>query len=143
MTEQMVFHQRIRLPYRYTAGAAQRAALTVWPTACCAGRGATSAISSWHRRGRSARSARPAWSSSSTCPTPARWRGGPCGPAPTAQRTFGLVQLDGADNALLHRIAAADDTLTVGLRVKARWQSERAGEITDVECFEPAGQPSS
>jgi len=32
MTEQMIFHQRIRLPYRYTAGVAQRAALEGFAT---------------------------------------------------------------------------------------------------------------
>ena len=53
------------------------------------------------------------------------------------QRPFSwaLVQIDGADSALVH---AVDGQVTTGTRVKARWKPEgdRVGHITDIECFE-------
>jgi len=49
--------------------------------------------------------------------------------------TWALVQLDGADTTLLH---AVDGRVSSGDRVKIRWRSERIGNITDIECFEPA-----
>jgi uncharacterized OB-fold protein len=56
------------------------------------------------------------------------------------QRPFAwaLIRLDGADSALLHAIdVESASRLRTGLRVRARWRPERAGEIRDVECFEP------
>lgn len=48
-----------------------------------------------------------------------------------------LVRLDGADTPLLHALdAASPDAVCRGLRVRARWRSERRGHITDLECFE-------
>ena len=48
-----------------------------------------------------------------------------------------LVQLDGADTALLHALSAPSaDKVSTGMRVKARWKDERVGHITDIECFE-------
>lgn len=52
---------------------------------------------------------------------------------------WSLIQLDGADTALLHAVdAASPAALRTGLRVKPRWAAEPAGRITDIECFEPA-----
>ena len=55
---------------------------------------------------------------------------------------FALVTLDGADAPLLHAldVASPDDVVT-GMRVRARWRVERVGAITDIECFEPVGEP--
>jgi uncharacterized OB-fold protein len=56
------------------------------------------------------------------------------------QRPFAwaLVKLDGADSALLHAIdVESASRLRTGLRVRARWRSERVGDIHDIECFEP------
>jgi hypothetical protein len=52
---------------------------------------------------------------------------------------FVLVTLDGADKPLLHAldVNSADDVET-GMRVRVRWRGERVGDITDIECFEPA-----
>jgi uncharacterized OB-fold protein len=51
---------------------------------------------------------------------------------------WALVQLDGADTALLHALdAPSSDAVSTGMRVKARWKAERVGHITDIECFEP------
>lgn len=50
---------------------------------------------------------------------------------------FALIQLDGADTALLHAVdAPGPDHLRTGARVRARWAKERVGFITDIECFE-------
>jgi hypothetical protein len=51
----------------------------------------------------------------------------------------GLVQLDGADTVLVHRLLG-DGPWEVGMRVEAvlRPQDERAGSILDVEGFRPA-----
>jgi uncharacterized OB-fold protein len=51
---------------------------------------------------------------------------------------WALIRLDGADSALLHAIdAESASRLRTGLRVRARWRPERAGDIHDIECFEP------
>ena len=47
-----------------------------------------------------------------------------------------LVQLDGADTALLHALDA--DEPRTGMRVRPRWRPERAGAISDIACFEVA-----
>jgi uncharacterized OB-fold protein len=49
---------------------------------------------------------------------------------------WALIRLDGADTAIFHRIDAAPEVLHTGLRVRARWRSERVGAITDIACFE-------
>lgn len=50
---------------------------------------------------------------------------------------LGLIRVDGADTELLHLVEPADDErLHSGARVRARFKSERKGEITDIECFE-------
>jgi uncharacterized OB-fold protein len=50
---------------------------------------------------------------------------------------WALIRLDGADTALLHAVRAPASRMQTGMRVKARWRSERVGLITDIECFEP------
>jgi hypothetical protein len=51
-----------------------------------------------------------------------------------------LIQLDGADTALLHATDAGDpERMRTGMRVRARWRAERSGEMRDIECFEPEG----
>ena len=49
---------------------------------------------------------------------------------------WALVQLDGADTAMLHVIEAEESQMRTGMRVRARWREERQGLITDIECFE-------
>ncbi len=52
---------------------------------------------------------------------------------------WALVQLDGADTAMLHMVDAGSEAkMKTGMKVKARWAAERKGFITDIECFEPA-----
>ncbi|MDQ6526796.1 OB-fold domain-containing protein [Nocardioides sp. LHD-245] len=46
---------------------------------------------------------------------------------------FALVTLDGTDAPLLHAVdVASPDEISTGLKVRARWATERTGAITDV-----------
>lgn len=51
---------------------------------------------------------------------------------------WALVQIDGADTAIVHAIDAPHDAVAAGVRVRARWKpdADRVGHITDIECFE-------
>lgn len=49
---------------------------------------------------------------------------------------FALIRLDGADTAMLHAVAADEATMRSGMRVRARWREETAGEIGDIVWFE-------
>jgi uncharacterized OB-fold protein len=50
---------------------------------------------------------------------------------------WALVQLDGADTALLAAVdCGSADAIKTGDRVRARWADERVGSIRDLECFE-------
>ena len=138
--EVMTFHQRIRLPDRYAAGPAQRAALEGLAAGVLRGSRsehcdivlaparpfcprcyeATGAIVDLPDRG-----VLEGWTT--------RTRDG-------AAVTFGMIRLDGADTALMHRVDAAPKQLVVGLGVRARWSGEKQGEITDVEAFQPEGR---
>ncbi len=52
---------------------------------------------------------------------------------------WALVQLDGADTAMVHALDAGDAaSVHTGMRVRVRWATERTGHITDIACFEPA-----
>lgn len=51
---------------------------------------------------------------------------------------WALIQLDGADTALLHAVDAGSMArMHTGMRVRVRWASERSGRIQDIACFEP------
>ncbi len=50
---------------------------------------------------------------------------------------FGLVRLDGATSALLHRLLALPAASGAGIRVRARFATQRSGSILDLEGFEP------
>lgn len=52
---------------------------------------------------------------------------------------WALVKLDGADTGMLHVVDAGDASkMSTGMKVRVRWRDERAGDIFDIECFEPA-----
>jgi uncharacterized OB-fold protein len=52
---------------------------------------------------------------------------------------WALIQLDGADTAMLHAVDAGDPgAMQTGMRVVPRWRGERRGMVTDIECFVPA-----
>ena len=51
---------------------------------------------------------------------------------------WALIRIDGADTAMLHAVDCGDRALMhTGMRVSARWRSERRGELLDIECFVP------
>lgn len=51
---------------------------------------------------------------------------------------FALVQLEGAETAMLHAVDAGEPSgMRTGMRVRVRWRDETRGEITDIACFEP------
>jgi uncharacterized OB-fold protein len=55
---------------------------------------------------------------------------------------YALVQLDGADTALLHLVdQVEEDQLGSGLRVRADWRAQRIGSILDVRAFVPESRP--
>lgn len=50
---------------------------------------------------------------------------------------YALVQLDGSDTPFLHAVdAGSESAMSTGMRVKARWNDEATGMITDF-VFEP------
>ena len=51
---------------------------------------------------------------------------------------WALIQLDGADTALLH---AVDGPVKTGDRVRAHWVDEPVGSITDIAYFTPGDDP--
>ncbi len=61
------------------------------------------------------------------------------------QRPFAwaLIQLDGADTALLHAVdVASPDDIRTGMRVRVRWADEPIGHIRDIAHFLPAEAPA-
>ncbi len=51
---------------------------------------------------------------------------------------WALIQLDGADTALLHALDVSDPSqVHTGLRVRAHWAAEPTGTIHDIAYFEP------
>jgi uncharacterized OB-fold protein len=51
---------------------------------------------------------------------------------------FGLIQLDGADTALLHFIDGIEpEKVTIGMRVAAQFAENRSGTILDIDYFKP------
>jgi uncharacterized OB-fold protein len=51
---------------------------------------------------------------------------------------WALVQLDGADTAMLHAVdAGTPSRMHVGMRVRVRWAERTVGHIRDIACFEP------
>ena len=54
---------------------------------------------------------------------------------------WALIRLDGADTGMLHAVdAGTAASMQTGMRVRPRWADNRSGHITDIVCFEPAGQ---
>jgi len=51
---------------------------------------------------------------------------------------FGLIKLDGADTAMLHKLGEVDPAdVKIGMRVKAKFAERRQAKITDIEYFKP------
>lgn len=58
---------------------------------------------------------------------------------------YGAILLDGSDTPFLHLINAPADGARMGLRLKAKWKAveAREGSFTDIEYFEPSGEPDA
>ncbi len=49
---------------------------------------------------------------------------------------FALIKLDGADTAMLHYLEVSDPgRVRIGMRVKAKFSSDRGAKMQDIECF--------
>ncbi len=134
MTEQLVYHQRIKLPFRYTAGEAYEAFLralvdhTVLGSRC-----ETCELTLVP--------ARP------FCPQCSGRTGERIAVADRGElisytieqsgRIIGLIRLDGADTVMAHLIDGDPGALTLGMKVRVRWAAEALPEITAIEAFEP------
>jgi len=54
--------------------------------------------------------------------------------------TYGVVQLDGADTALVHMLGEVDpEDLKIGMRLEAVFKEEREASILDIRYFRPLG----
>jgi uncharacterized OB-fold protein len=67
------------------------------------------------------------------------WVETPTEKAPLQQPfAWALIKLDGADTAMLHAVDSGyQSMIKSGMRVTARWRSERVGSIRDIKCFVP------
>ena len=129
---ELVFEQKIDLPYTYTAGAVQRAALSGLREGrliASAGDGFVAVPASpFAPDGSHLREVRelPAAGVLVASTVAHHLPGAPA---------FGLVHVDGASHAMLHRLGDGAERLAPGSRVKAVWREERTGSILDIEYF--------
>jgi uncharacterized protein len=49
---------------------------------------------------------------------------------------WALIQLDGADTSLTHRVKGPREALRTGARVRPVWAEERVGHLNDIRFFE-------
>ena len=131
--EEMVYHQRIKLPYRYTAGEANQAFLIGLSEgrllgAECAGCGDVVVPLRPFCPGCSAPLADVKELSQEGTVLSHTTR--------AAGTVFGIIRIDGADTSFPHRLLA--DTPQIGMRVRVQWAEEREAEITAIEGFVPA-----
>lgn len=136
MTDPLILHQRIKLPYRYTAGPIHEAVLRGFEDHKVLG-------GSCGECSHVAAPAKPFCPSCSSAVhdlvevadagTLLSWTAvdGDEG------RCFALVRLDGSDSAMFHRLVS-DKPCTLGMRVRIDWSSESAAEITAISAFVPA-----
>ncbi|MHB1808537.1 MAG: hypothetical protein ACYCU0_04490 [Solirubrobacteraceae bacterium] len=138
--DHMVYEQRIELPYVYTAGAAQRAALDGLRDArlvAAAGDGWVNAPAvPFGPRGEHLRELSEI-SAEGVLLAVTRAHHRPDSP------TLGLIRIDGASNALLHRLGGGAEQLVPGARARAVWAQARSGSILDISHFEPLEQGAS
>ena len=57
-----------------------------------------------------------------------------------APLTYGVIQLDGADNGFVHMVGGVEvEQLRVGMRVEPVFAEERRGSVLDIRYFKPLG----
>jgi uncharacterized protein len=132
---ELVFDQKIDLPYVYTAGAAQRDALNglrEGHLVASSGDGYVSVPASpFAPDGTHLRETREIGDAGVLeATTVAHHLAG--------EPAFGLIRIDGASHPLLHRLGDGAESLGPGARVRAVWREERTGSITDIVHFAPA-----
>ena len=136
----VVFDQKIDLPYVYTAGAVQRDALNGLREgrliASCDDGYVSVPASPFAPDGTHLRDTRELTAEGVIeASTVAHHLPG----APA----FALIRLDGASHALLHHLGDGAERLGPGARVRAVWREERTGSITDIVHFAPATDTDS
>lgn len=130
---ELVFEQKIDLPYIYTAGPVQREALIGFKEGRLVG-------SEGH--GYVAVPANPfAPDGHHLRDTTELPLGGVVEAVTTAHHlegapVYGLIRIDGASEPMLHRL---DQVVPVGARVRGVWREDRVGAVTDIEHFTAAG----
>jgi len=136
----LVYEQKIDLPYTYTAGANQRAALTGLREGRLVGArdGAGEAIVPAKPFGPDGARLTELVDMPDEGTLEAVTLSHHLADAAGRPRAYGLIRIDGAGNLLLHRLGGGAEQLGPGARVRAVWRSERGGSIGDVEHFEPA-----
>ena len=130
---ELVFEQKIDLPYVYTAGPVQRAALTGFREGRLVGSeghgyvavpASPFAPAGQHLRDTIELAPEGVLEAVSTAHHLA---GAP---------VFGLIRIDGASEPMLHRL---DHRAPVGARMRGVWREQRVGAVTDIEHFTAAG----
>lgn len=132
--EELVYHQRIKLPYRYTAGEANTAFLD-------------GLVEGEVRGSRCEHCELTLVPARPFCPSCSGHTDGIVAVATegvvvahtveASGRVIGLVRLDGADSHLAHVLDVTPDDLVDGMRVRVRWADDPAAEITAIDRFEP------
>lgn len=131
---ELVFDQKIDLPYVYTAGAVQRDALNglrEGRLVASQGDGYVSVPASpFAPDGTHLRETREITDEGVLEATTVAHH---LADAPA----FGLIRIDGASHPLLHHLGDGAEELGPGDRVRAVWREERTGSITDIVHFAP------
>ncbi|GIU93451.1 MAG: hypothetical protein KatS3mg011_2357 [Acidimicrobiia bacterium] len=126
----MIFHQRIKLPYRYTAGEMNTRFLQALAEGAILG----ARCGSCSMTVVPARPFCPGCSSSLHDLVSVADEGVVTSYTIDAQgRVIGLIRLDGADTHFPHILDT--DSPRIGMRVRARWAEDRHPEITAIEAF--------
>ncbi len=138
MSEPTILHQKINLPYRYTAGKFHKAFLYGLADRRIVGSRCQACLTV-------AVPARP------FCPECSAHSGEtidmkPQGTLETwstvtirgVTRTYGLIRISGADTVMLHIVDAKPSGLRVGMDLAPRWSPEPVPEITAIQAFRPA-----
>lgn len=137
MSEPRVLHQKINLPYRYTAGEFQKAFLY----GLADGRIVGSRCGSCETLAVPARPFCPVCSGHSAdvvdMPLAAELVSWTTVTRDGRARTFGLVRMTGADTVMLHVLDVGDRTLEEGMRLVPRWAADPTPDIMAIEAFIP------
>ncbi len=137
MSEELILHQKINLPYRYTAGTVTETFLeglterTIRGTRCAAcGHFSVPArpfcpVCSEHTS--STEDVEPLGHLESWTETPHE----------SGSRVFALIRIADADNVALHLVDADPNTLEEGMALEPQWTPDPEAEITAIRAWRP------